>query len=211
MGLNDDEVMELVHETIDALTTTALNAPYAIRSRFYFAVAHLSHQANKFTMANQWVDDLPLDSEIIKSDAHTRACGWRSWRKLNSKLDLTAGQKFKVATDDFRNKYNHRFSPHFELGLSQTVKRIPSRELPASVRMAMGVVVSENSDRSGVTYAIGGNPPLKIADLVLALEQECLAFTKAHDAFKRLVVEQIKIVFNDKRLDEGRATGVVTR
>ena len=139
VGLSDDEKMELVYETIDSVATTAMNAPYAIRSRFYFAVARLSHQANKFTMGNLWVDDLRLDGEIINQDAHDKANGWNNWRKLNRKLDLTAGKKFKLATDDFSNKYNHRFSPHFELGLSETVKRIPSHALPTAVREAKGV------------------------------------------------------------------------
>ncbi len=177
VGLSEEERIELVHETIDSVATTALNAPYAIRSRFYFAVAHLSHQANKFTMEDLWVDDLRLDGEIIKQDAHDKAKGWSNWRKLNSKLDLVAGNKFKTATDDFRNKYNHRFSPHFELGLSETVKRIPSHALPTAVQEAMGVQGISKSDSSRFIYAFGGTPPLKIDDLVRALEDECRAFT----------------------------------
>lgn len=192
--LKDREKVELLNGTINSQATTALNAPYAIRSRFYFAVAHLSHQANKFSAKQDWTDDLPLDGKIDKEQAHVTGKKWKSWKKLNRNLDQVAGMKFKAATDDFRNKYNHRFSPKFELGITQSVKRMSGPSIPNGFTDSM----PSSNGLSGVTYAIGGSPPLMIADLVIALEMECQFFRRAFDTFRSLIHEQKDIVFGKR-------------
>lgn len=198
IGLDQNRRFELVHETIAPIATTALNAPYAIRSRFCFAAAHLAHQANKYKLGAAWKDDLPPDEKITEEIAQPHANNWRHWKKLIAALNETGGRSLRDATDDFRNKYNHRFSPHFEVGLTQFVKRTPFDELPGDVRAAMHDHASDATGEQRFVYAYGESRPLMISDIVAALEKECGFFKKALLKFDALVEEQIAVVFGSE-------------
>ena len=58
-ALDDTDKHEVSHEFIDTLGTVALGQPYAIKSRFAFAVGHLSHQANQAADGRDWRDEFP--------------------------------------------------------------------------------------------------------------------------------------------------------
>ena len=62
---DEDLKFELLFEFVDSIATLSLNLPYAIQSQFFFAIAHLSHQANKAKFGRAWLDDLPNDRENV--------------------------------------------------------------------------------------------------------------------------------------------------
>jgi hypothetical protein len=56
---SNDEKLAATHEFINILGTVALGQPYAIKSRFAYAAAHLCHQANRAKEAGARKDDFP--------------------------------------------------------------------------------------------------------------------------------------------------------
>jgi hypothetical protein len=88
-GLDVQQTNQLLHEFVQDLASTALLGPYTLKAIFYFAIAHLSHQANLVSQGDKWTDDLaalPEDWAIKEEVAVRAAKPWRSWKKLNRAL-----------------------------------------------------------------------------------------------------------------------------
>ncbi|MGP4689621.1 hypothetical protein ACSV5K_25105 [Agrobacterium pusense] len=174
------EKSELLLEFVQDSAAIALLSPYTLKARFYFAVAHLSHQANSALLRESWLDDfttLPEDRSINEEAASKAAKPWRAWKNLIKALNAVDMRDYKVATDDFRSKHTHRFTPRVELGITQMVKRLPAEE-------------------SGkICYGIGGSEPIKLTSAIRELKKQCVALSKCFAEFQKLVVEQSKIIF----------------
>lgn len=173
LGLDETDKHELSHEFIDTLGTVALGQPYAIKSRFAFAVGHLSHQANKAADGRDWRDEFP-DKNLYLNDIEPYSSQWKEYRAFKLKLEPLAGKKFKQASDNFRNNYNHGFSSRFVVGMTATVKR---------------EVIGDR-----VRYTFGGTDPLTVAEVaeLLAIERDhCY---RAFKAFQKLIEEQIAAI-----------------
>jgi len=167
--LSDVEKLEACQIAIDDLATISLNLPYVVRSRFYFAGAHLSHQANQALMGEAWVDDLPLDHQIYQDAFDTALAPWGNpAKKLRLALQKIGNATYRDATADFRNAYNHRFSRRFVIGMTDIVTRRPS-------------------PLGGVMYAFGGAQPFdlnQVADLLAGQRDAChIAFGR----FRKLI------------------------
>jgi len=187
--MNDDAKMEVAHEFIGVLGIAALSAPYAIKSRFAVAAAHLSHQANMAKDIKNWKDEFP-DKNLYLNDVEPFGRTWRNYRRFKLKVEPIAGSGFKKQTHDFRNAYNHRFSPRLLLGLSNTVTRRVDKET------------------GGVCYGIGGTPPLDLNKVADVLETECSHCYAAFVAFEALVKEQIETI-TEFEAARGRAPSAV--
>jgi len=174
-ALDVQQTNQLLHEFVQDLASTALLSPYTLKARFFFAVAHLSHQANRVSQGNEWTDDLAA----LPEDWGKAAKPWRSWKKLNRALNTVDMGDYKTATDDFRSKHTHRFTPRVELGLSQSIKRIWARgeETPS--------------------YGIGGSPPLKLDAVVEELKTQCVRLSACYAEFQKLVAEQSEALFGN--------------
>ncbi len=168
---SDSEKFEIVIEFIDPITTLAINLPYVIRSRFINSVAHLCHQANQVNQKN-WVDDLPIDNEIYFDVADKYASLWKSYKKLKFALEKISNKQYQSDTYDFRNKYNHRYSPKIEIGVTGLVRR--------NVRA-----------NGQVSYGLGYTKPIKIDQLLPVLSAQYLACLKAFEEYQKLVQEHI--------------------
>ncbi|MCS3926123.1 hypothetical protein M2175_001154 [Bradyrhizobium elkanii] len=169
--LTQKRQLEATREFIDKLATSAVNLPYVVKGRFAFAAAHLCHQANMLKFPATWSDDLPLDGEIYPHVADSYGKSWKSYRHLKHALDAIGGRAFRDGTGDFRNAYNHRFSPRFVVGMTQLVAR------------------TINSSTGQVRYGFGGRDPLELAKIVSLLEQEQVRFYMAFERFQELVRE----------------------
>lgn len=168
--LNDDRRMSVAHEFVDPLGTVALNLPYVVRSRLIFATAHLCHQANH-SRQQGWKDDLPLDKEIYFTVADKCGATWTSYSELKTSLEKIGAKEFQRATGDFRNAYNHRFSPRVVIGQTQVVTR--------RIEPETGLV----------QYGFGGKDALTLETVVRLLDQQCAYCYKAFEAFQKLVKE----------------------
>lgn len=179
-GLDVQQTNQLLHEFVQDLASTALLSPYTLKARFYFAIAHLSHQANCVSQGDAWKDDLaalPEDWGIKEDVAVKAAKPWRSWKKLNRTLNTVDMSDYKTATGDFRSKHTHRFTPRVELGLSQSIKRIWAKGGTAPA------------------YGIGGTPPLKLDVVVQELKTQCVRLSACYAEFEKLVAEQSEALF----------------
>lgn len=172
-GLTVEDKHQANHEFINTLGTVALGQPYAIKSRFAFAVGHLSLQANRAKDGAAWRDEFP-DTNLYLNDIEPYASKWKKYRVFKLKLEPLAGKRFKKSSNDFRNTYNHGFSSRFVIGMTSTVTR---------------------QVRNGrVSYAFGGNEPLSIAAVADLLEIERNHCYRAFEAFQVLVEEQIAAI-----------------
>lgn len=172
-GLEDADKYEVCYEFIDTLGTVGLGLPYAIKSRFTFAVGHLSHQANQAADGRDWKDEFP-DKNLYLNDIDPYASQWKKYRAFKLKLEPLAGNNFKQASDDFRNTYNHGFSSRLVVGMTATVKR---EVIGGRVR-----------------YAFGGNDPLTVAEVADLLTIERDKCYRAFAAFQALIEEQIAAI-----------------
>ena len=170
VGLSNEDKHVICHEFIDTLGTVALGQPYAIKSRFAFAVGHLSHQANRAKEGRAWRDEFPCKN-LYLNDIEPYGSKWKNYRRFKLYLEPLANKKFKEASDDFRNSYNHGFSSRFVIGMTRTVVR----------------QVSDGK----VSYGFGGNTPLSISEVANILETERDHCYLAFGAFQKLVEEQI--------------------
>lgn len=168
--LDDRKKFDAVVGFVRPVATVAINMPYVIRSRFIYATAHLSHQANRTKHGAAWKDDFPLDDEVYFDAADVHAKGWRRYKALKKRMERIGAKDYQQATLDFRNAYNHRFSPRIEVGITQVVKRL---------------VMPDGS----VSYGIGGVEPLKLTSIVTLLEAQCQNCYQTFDAFKLLIRE----------------------
>lgn len=175
-GLSQAEKHNVIIDFVSPLATLALNMPYVIRSRFIYSIAHLSHQANQVKQ-NPWVDDFPVDDDIYIGAADSFGKHWKKYSKLKVALEKIANSSFRESTHNFRNKYNHRYSPRIEIGLTGLVNRI------------------KNEDGT-VSYGFGYTSPLMLKDinpLLFTQHSRCLA---AHEKYQALVNEQIAEINN---------------
>lgn len=183
-GLSDTEKLEACLIAVDDLATISLNLPYVIRSRFFFAGAQLSHQANQALCEDDWVDDLPLDNEIYKAAFDAALRPWkRKGVKLKLALEKIDNAAYRNATADFRNAYNHRFSRRFVIGMTNTVTRSPS-------------------NKGGFCYGFGGAEPFELSEVANLLAVQRNACYAAFDAFEALVDEHATAIaaINAKQL-----------
>lgn len=181
-GMDLAQKNDLLHEFVQDLAATALLSPYTLKARFYFAIAHLSHQANCVRQGPDWSDDfstLPEDWGINEEIAARLAKPWRSWRALIRALNTVDNGDYKTAMDDFRSKHTHRFTPHVELGITQMMKRLPSQKAGRPC------------------YGVGGSNPVMLEVLVNELKKQCAGLSKCYRAFQQLVGEQSTALFGE--------------
>lgn len=169
--MSSQEKLQATHEFIDSLATISVNLPYVIRSRFIFATAHLCHQANRTRIGVAWKDDLELDGAIYMDEADRCGAGWRAYNRLKLRLEAIAGKAFRSATHDFRNAYNHRFSPRFVVGITDVVKRKVDKKTGT------------------VSYVFGGLEPLDLRTVAGLLANQRDRCYRAFEAFQTLVNE----------------------
>jgi hypothetical protein len=168
--LSDYEKMEVSQEFTDAIAINAMNAPYMLRSRFWFATAHLCHQANMARDPAQ-KDDLPSDECIYQETADLSGRAWRKYGAFKRRAEKISGKAHKLATGNFRHTYNHRFSQRFVVGRTGLVTRTVDKKT------------------SKVSYVIGDSPPLQLDSIARILMTERDNCYLAFDAFQALVRE----------------------
>lgn len=174
-SMSDQEKLDAAHEFIDPLATVGLNLPYVIRSRFTFAVAHLCHQANRARDGRNWQDDFPLDSCVHLNTADKYGAGWLTYKPLKRRLERISDKTYQAKTRDFRNLYNHRFSPQAVIGITQIVER------------------HVDTSTNHVAYTFKAVPPLTVPTIAELLRDQCDRSYAAFEAFQKLIKEHHEV------------------
>ncbi len=169
--MSQQQQLSAAVDFIDPVATVALNLPYVIRSRFIFASAHLCHQANFAKQGASWKDEFPLDGEVWFDAADRYGRAWKRYNSFKARLEKVGAKDYQTATHDFRNAYNHRFSPRIVLGISNLVTR--------QVNKATGAV----------SYGFGKTSALTLPHIVGLLEVQCQHAHRAFESFQQLVRE----------------------
>jgi hypothetical protein len=177
LSISDDEAMEALDEFIEPIATVALSLPYAVRSRFIFAVAHLCHQANRAWPGFQWVDDLPSDREIGFKEAERAGRPWSAYPRCRDAFERIFKGEFETETLHFRHAYNHRFAPRVLIGIS-------------------GFITRKRNPTGGMQYVFGYTEPLQLKRIADALATQCNHCYAAFEAFQGLVREHETAISN---------------
>lgn len=170
-SLEGEESFYAISEFVSPIATLAITLPYVIRSRFIYSTAHLSHQANIVKLEHEWKDNLPIDDEIYFKEADEYGKQWKKYSKLKLSLEKIANKSYNLSMHDFRNSYNHRYSPRIELGYTGLVNR--------------------NIDSDGkVTYGFGHIEPILLRNAIPLLIEQHEFCLKAYEKYQGLVNEQ---------------------
>jgi hypothetical protein len=148
----EQERMEIVSEFLEPLGSYLLNAPHFLGQRFAYSVSHLAHQANLLTRPGAKEGELPVERQIGMSVMRKVAKGWPVFAAFDAALSKLDDASFEQHTDNYRNKQHHRIPARFELGHTQMVTR--------------------DHGKTGVSYGIGGRPPLKFEAILMPLAAE---------------------------------------
>jgi hypothetical protein len=175
----DKEKLDAAHEFVDPIATIGLNLPYVIRSRFMFAAAHLSHQANRTREGALWLDDFPLDNTIYFAVADKYGAGWQTYKAFKKCIDRFGDKAYQAKTGDFRHAYNHRFSPRFIIGITQIVTR------------------HVDPQTKSIHYSFGGMPALNLNLVAGLMDEQYRLGSEAFLAFQALVREHEASIMKD--------------
>jgi hypothetical protein len=171
--LDKDEKFRVYHEFIQSDSIVALNLPYSIKSRFYFAISHLSHQANRVLNAENWQEsDLPLDQSIDQEVAAGISKSWKGWRKVAKRLERCDTGNFRAGALNFRNSYTHRHDVIVGVEAAPPIKR--------------NIVSSVNE----ASYTFGGTQILELSKISQLIKVEFDNFSLAYSALQGLINEQ---------------------
>lgn len=172
--LDQETKVRVIAEFVGPIATAALMMPYVIRSRFIYSASHLCHQANRLKH-DSWKDDLPVNEEIYFGIADRYGKHWSGYSNFKCALEKIANKRHREETNDFRNKFNHRYSPRIEVGLTELVSRYIGND-------------------GTVSYALGSSEPLKLKKIVPLLVDQHGYCLRAHEKYVALVDEQIDLI-----------------
>jgi hypothetical protein len=179
---DEDLRLELLFEFVEPIATVSLTLPYAIQSRFFFSIAHLSHQANKTKLGPGWKDDLPDDRDIAREVARKYGVYWSSYAAFDASVVTIFSEKHRLNTDDFRHKHTHRVPTQVVLGHAGLVRR------------------GKDTKGRGVKYEFGDRPPIDISVLADELSTEFHRSLAAFRDFKLVVAEQVEEIKRNNSL-----------
>lgn len=171
--LDDNGKFVAATEIIEPLATHTLLLPYVIKSRFAFAVSHLSHQANRAIDEN-WKDDFVLDDKIHLGTPKVYSKFWSNHENFHTAYEGLCNESFIKSSNNFRHVYSHRFSPKIVYGISNVVNRMSG----------------PSDGRRG--YTMGSIGPLQLPSILEVLAPQLNQSSSTFRCFQNLVFEQIE-------------------
>jgi len=141
----EKEKSTLLWEFAEPMLELSVGRPYSVKSHFVFAVVHLLNQWNSHKIPH-WKDELPIDRRIdykyLDTNKGTLGAGREQFKDFVDKLDQLNNKAFSAKTQEFRNRLQHQFRLHFDIGLTTYFER-------------------QKTD-GGVTYTYMVSPPLRL-------------------------------------------------
>lgn len=174
--------LSLLMEFVEPVATTAVGAPYALRSRFIYSTSHLCHQANRFVRSDWSESALPDDSSINYKTMLAVGNGWSRFEAFREALDGIFDAAYESETGGFRHKYQHRLPPRFQHGHTQRVSR--QRD--------------NGSDR--VSYGFGYASPIQFDELAPKLRARHERALQTFLLYSELIREHISRIHRSSRV-----------
>jgi hypothetical protein len=126
---------------------------------------------------------------LYLNDIDPICTNWASFRNFKITVDAICGKPFRTASNDFRNAYNHRFAPHFVLGMS-------------------GIMSRKKQSDGSVSYSLGGTEALDLTDMADLLQKERDLCLSAFQAFQALTGEH-ELAITESTLADAQAIASV--
>lgn len=165
--------LSILMEFVEPIATTAVGAPYALRSRFIFSVSHLCHQANRFVHKHWPESSLPDDRSINYKTMLAVGIPWSRFEPFRKSLDGIFDAAYEAETGDFRHKYQHRLPPRFQHGQTQRVSR------------------QRDGKNGRASYGFGYAPPIQLHELAPKLRTKHRQALKTFQQYSELIREHI--------------------
>jgi hypothetical protein len=187
---SEEEQFELTYHFLELPLYYCLNQPQGIRDSIIFTATHLCHQVNNIVKIQGYKDDLPDDSKIYRKVFKNRSTHWNSAVKLLNALDDIASKDYVEKTSNYRNMVHHRIPPSLEYGITNFIKRIGYKDNSFDyITFKNGVEVRKTNKSKGISYGIGGTPPLKSIELINSFKQQLDLLKVAFEAYWEMVLE----------------------
>ena len=170
-----EDQLALLMEFVTPVAVVSVNYPYAIKSRYQFSISHLSHQANMILDQDYCETKLPRDEKIDFKIMQRVSRNWSCFEKLSRGLSRLCDEAYKEETGNHRHKYNHRYPPRFEHGLTQMVTR-------------------EVYDSGRVGYGVGNAEPLRLKEILPSLKEQHTTARGCFDLYSDLINEQLLMI-----------------
>jgi hypothetical protein len=170
----DDEYRnDFIVEILNPAASITVNYVSVLKQRTIYAACMLSHQTSML-LDTSIQDNSLVEHRICLNTLRNYQNIFNHISPLMEALNRIDNQSFRQNTLNFRNLYQHRIPPRFELGRTGLINRI----------------VSQNGD---VSYGIGGRPPLEIRELIPILHEQHHESIQAFQLFWHLITEQVSL------------------
>lgn len=161
----------LTFEYVELPLDYCLHFPYRFKQRIAYCATQLCYVVgiNARLIA---ADAVHKDERVTLASLKAVAGRWQAGPALVESIGRLDGEGFRSATGDYRSKAQHRFPPRLSFGEVATVERsFPEGRL--------------------VSYAMNVAHPIRVGDVLPALEQEAGYARAAFLAYRNLVDEQL--------------------
>ena len=171
---NEEEQIAIRYEFTWPLLMSALQLPYSFRNRLIFSSAKLSLHAGSATglISN---NKIPPDSHIGYKTIEYLSPFFSNISPLTHSLQNINDSSFLKSTRNFRHRRHHAISPHLDVGILNSISRVPS---------APG--------RTTITF--GFEPPLSSVEAIEALTKQTPMMISGFTAYWGLVQEHVHLL-----------------
>jgi hypothetical protein len=173
LNYSEDEILEIRYEFTDLPLDWCLHFPYKFRSRIIFCATQLCYVkaiAGKLISKDSVMPDDKINLRVLS--AVTKH--WTSGAALVEALKKVDGEAFRDATDEYRNKAQHRHARRLNFGhTSNIVRSFP--------------------EGSVVRYELGNSPPIHANEVLPVLIIEADNLRAAFNAYRELVGDHVVI------------------
>ncbi|HMB56208.1 MAG TPA: hypothetical protein VKM35_03270 [Arenimonas sp.] len=168
---SEDEALEIRYEFTDLQLDWCLHFPYKFKSKIIFCATQLCYVK---AIAGKLIsrESVKGDDQITLGVLSEVATHWISGAVLIKALRDIDGEVFRDATDQYRNKAQHRNARRLDFGhISNIVRSFPKGSV--------------------VRYGLGDSPPILTRDVLPALIAEAEKLRFAFNAYRELVDDHV--------------------
>ncbi|WP_243318085.1 hypothetical protein [Geothrix paludis] len=171
---NEEERIAIRYEFTWPLLMSALQLPYSFRNRLVFSSTKLSLHAGS-AMGIIPNSKIPHDSRINYRTLESLSPLFPAITPLLDSLQNINDSTFLKSTRNFRHRKNHAISPHLDIGILNSIYRVPSAP-------------------GRTTITVGFEPPLSSKEAIQALAKQTPKMISGFLAYWDLVQEHVRIL-----------------